>query len=242
MEKLFQPIERMITEKFIPALNGGRQFSTEERRLLSLPTRYGGLNIINPVEEASEQFCAPKRVTEPLKEMIIGQSSTYRKPDLREIKSELRREKAEDFANKADAVREKLSSAQQRQIYLLSEKGSSFWLTVMPLQEYGFNLSKSEFCDALSFRYGWQLKNLAQYCVCGAHLSADHAMIILRHNEIRDIAVDWLSEVCPEMEKEPQLQPITGEILRPLSANRKEYARPDIKAKGFWRRQQCAFF
>ena len=85
--------------------------------------------------------------------------------------------------------------------------------------------------------------------MCGAHQSADHAMIcrhdgmtILRHNEIRDITADWLGEVCPETEKEPQLQPITGESLRPLSANRKENARPDIKVKGFWCRQQCTFF
>jgi hypothetical protein len=48
--------------------------------------------------------------------------------------------------------------------------------------------------------------------------------------------------VCSETEKEPQLQPITRESIFPKSANKKEEARSDIKAKGFWCRQQSAFF
>ena len=52
IDKLFEPIEEIIVKKLIPALTGWSQCSTVERNLLSLPTRYGGLNIINPVEEA----------------------------------------------------------------------------------------------------------------------------------------------------------------------------------------------
>ena len=181
--------------------------------------------------------------------MIIGHTSSYRKPDLCEIKAKIHREKTENNGNKANNVRKMLPSRKQRSMDLLNEKGSSSWLTVLPLKEYGFDLNKSEFRDALCLRYGWQLKNLAQHCVCGVHFSTDHAMIcshggmtILRHNEIRDITTDWLSDVCNETEKEPQLQPITGESIYPLSANRQEEARPDIKAKGFWCRQQSAFF
>ena len=60
VSKVFQPIEDIITEKFIPALTGRSHCSSEERKLLSLPTRYGGLNIINPVEEASIQLDASR--------------------------------------------------------------------------------------------------------------------------------------------------------------------------------------
>ena len=66
---------------------------------------------------------------------------------------------------------------QQRVIDLLGEKGSSSWLTALPLKDQGFNLNKGEFRDALSLRYGWQLKNLAHYCVCGVSFSTDHVMI-----------------------------------------------------------------
>ncbi len=41
IEELFQPIEDIITEKFIPALTGRSHCSIEDRKLLSLPTRYG---------------------------------------------------------------------------------------------------------------------------------------------------------------------------------------------------------
>ena len=42
--------------------------------------------------------------------------------------------------------------------------------------------------------------------------------------------------------KVPQLQPLTGETILPRSANKQEEARADIRAKGFWNRQQNAFF
>ena len=249
IEKLFQPIEEIIIDKFIPALTGKSHCSVAERKLLSLPTRYGGLNIVNPVEEACLQFDASTKITDPLKRMIINQATSYCKPDLREIKAKIRQEKGENLDEKAKTIREMLPVTKQRSMDLLNEKGSSSWLTVLPLKEHGFNLNKSEFRDALSLRYDWQLKNLPQHCVCGANFSTDHAMIcphggmtILRHNEIRDMTADWLDEVCTETEKEPQLQPVTGECLYPQSANRKAEARPDIKAKGFWCRQQSAFF
>ena len=59
-------------------------------------------------------------------------------------------------------------------------------------------------------------------------------MTIRRHNEIRDITADWMNEVCSETEKEPELQPVTGESIFPYSSNTKEEARVDIKSKGFW--------
>ena len=132
---------------------------------------------------------------------------------------------------------------------MLQLKGSSSWLSALPLKDQGFNLSKGEFRDALSLRYGWQLKNLPQYCICGTSFSADHAMIcphggmiISRHNEIRDLTADWMSEVCKETETEPLLQPLSGEIILPRSANKQEDARVDIKTVGLWGRQQSAFF
>ena len=67
-------------------------------------------------------------------------------------------------------------------------------------------------------------------------------MTIVRHNEICDLTADWLNEVCTETEKEPQLQPLSGENILSRTANRQEEARADIKAKGFWCRQQSAFF
>ena len=87
------------------------------------------------------------------------------------------------------------------------------------------------------------------HCVCGASFSVDHAMIcrhggltFIRHNELRDLTASWLHEVCHDVAVEPPLQPLTGEAIVPASANRRDDARADIHARGFWGRRQGAFF
>ena len=61
------------------------------------------------------------------------------------------------------------------------------------------------------------------------------------HNEIRDITAEWLDRVCHDVVvAEPPLQPLTGENVIPATANRKDDARADIRARGFWGRRQSA--
>ena len=43
--KLLKPLEDVIRFKFIPSITGGHISSDDEYKLLSLPTRYGGLAI-----------------------------------------------------------------------------------------------------------------------------------------------------------------------------------------------------
>ena len=114
---------------------------------------------------ANIQFDAFKKFAEPLKEMIINQTETYRNPQLQEIKASLRQQKNQHHGLLAAQVRESLPATKQRVMDLLGEKGSSSWLTSLQLKYRGFNLNKGEFRDALSLRYGWQLKNLAHYIV-----------------------------------------------------------------------------
>ena len=59
--------------------------------------------------------------------------------------------------------------------------------------------------------------------------------------KLRDVVAALLREVCTDMATEPYLQPLSGERL-PLSANKEDETRLDIRAKGFWDRQQDAFF
>lgn len=146
-------------------------------------------------------------------------------------------------------MKSEISTTLQRAMDLGTEKGASTWLTALPLKEQGFTLNKQEFQDVLCLRYGWQLRNLPSHCVCGSVFSTDHSMTcshggltITRHNDICDITANWLSEVCRNVEREPPLLPLTGENIVPISANRRDDARADIRATGFWGRQQSAFF
>jgi len=65
--------------------------------------------------------------------------------------------------------------------------------------------------------------------------------IIQRHNEVRDLEAEMLNMVCYDVEVEPVLQEITGEML-PRGVNKAPDARLDIRARGFWDRQSSAFF
>ena len=56
MGSLFQPLENVIHQHFIPALTGQDPCSGLERELLALPCRLGGLNIPNPTTICEFQF------------------------------------------------------------------------------------------------------------------------------------------------------------------------------------------
>ena len=145
-------------------------------------------------------------------------------------------------------IKNSLTLKTQRAVELASEKGASNWLTVIPIDEMGFTLSKGEFRDALKLRYDREIADKPSICVCGDVFNIDHAMvcrrggfIIQRHNELRDLEADILSMVCNDVEIEPVLQELTGESLS-SGANRAPDARLDIHARGFWERQRSAFF
>ena len=86
-------------------------------------------------------------------------------------------------------------------------------------------------------------------CVCGEPFSPDHAMICpfggyptIRHNSLRDLVGNLLSEVCHNVAIEPQLAPLSGEVFTRKSTNTAQEARVDVRASGFWTRQEDAFF
>ena len=81
------------------------------------------------------------------------------------------------YANEIDIV---LSKDKKRLIALAKERGSSIWLTVMPVEEHVFFLNKGEFRDALHLRYGWTIRNTPQSCICSSPFFVDHAMICKR--------------------------------------------------------------
>ena len=51
----FEPLEDIIKKKLILSIVG-RKVTPQERRIIALPVRHGGLGIPNPVETANFEF------------------------------------------------------------------------------------------------------------------------------------------------------------------------------------------
>ena len=121
------------------------------------------------------------------------------------------------------------------------EKGTSSWLSVIPVAQHGFGLHKTDFTDALCLHYGWSRPHLPSHCVCGKTstisdaLSCPHgAFPIIRHNNVRNLTAKLMSEVCHDVQVEPQIQPLSGELLHHKTAKHENDARVNIRAAGFW--------
>ena len=198
---------------------------------------------------ADSQFTASIKITHSLRSLIVAQNLLAPLPDVSSIKAQIHQDRRSTLRGRASTIKSNLSSQSQRVLDLNSEPGASAWLTALPLAEQGFHLMKQEFWDALHLRYGWKLLNIPSHCVCGVPFSADHAMIcrhggltFVRYNALRNITAEWLSKTCHGVALEPPLQPLTGEIIAPKTANRQDEARADIHARGFWGQRQSAFF
>ena len=100
---------------------------------------------------------------------------------------------------------------------LPTEKGSSHWLTVIPLKKLDYSLNKKGFRSAIKSRYDWVITGSPKISVCGVKFSLNHAMmcqcggfIIQRHKELRDLEVEILRMVCNDVEVEPVLPEVSS--------------------------------
>ena len=250
---LLQPLEQVIRQKFLPALTGQNALNDTERDLLALPARMGGLGITDPTQLTAFHHTTSKNVSAPLMSLILQQSAAYPancKDSQKRAKSIAHRNRRQHETTCANDLFNRLPSSQQRALEASKEKGASSWLSALPMAEHGFALHKGAFRDALCLRYGWRPPLLPSNCVCGKQLTIEHALSCpcggfpsIRHNELRDITAQLLTETCHGVGIEPPLQPLGGEQLRYRTANREDGARLDIVAESFWGRdRQNAFF
>ena len=250
---LLQPLEDVIQQRFLPTITGQNPFSNVIRELMAMPVRSGGLGISNPTREARKHYDASKKIASPLTTLIMQQANEYEAGVISEqlkTKSEIRNVKRKEELELAATLKERLPKDWQRAMIVCSEKGASSWLSTLPIAEHGFALHKGAFRDAICLRYGWRPHLLPVKCICGKGFTVEHALSCphggypsIRHNEIRDITAELMSEVCHGVGIEPGLQPVTGEQFKHKTANKEDGARLDIVAENFWSKdRQRAFF
>ncbi len=240
---LLEPVEAVIRTNFIPAITGRTAPGDAERDLLALPARHGGLGLSNPTSFTAEAYEGSRRAAEPLSKLIEEQCTDLGNTcdEVKKRRTKERAKRNKQTAEKARTVLPRLDADVRRAAEQAAEKGASSWLTVLPLDRYGFALHKADFRDALCLRYSWPPALLPTTCVCGQPFNSSHALSCptggypsLRHNELRDITARLMQEVSYDVSTEPVLQPVTGEPLTGRCTNRDDNARLDIAARGFW--------
>ena len=117
-----------------------------------------------------------------------------------------------------------------------------------PYKNKGFYLDKATFWDSVYLRYGFEFKRMPNTCGCGKKFDIEHALncakggyISLRHNEIRDITAELMTEVCKDVQVEPKFTELSGERFPLKSTNIENDSRLDISARSLWGRGTKAY-
>ena len=234
----------MLVLALFRALYSGQKYDTGTT---ALPTRYGGLGMHILTEKAPRDYSASKLITEPVVQEIKNQGQKIQSDSDNQYKISLIRMNLDNFYKGVlEELKSQLSPSSKRSLELAAERGSSNWLATLPLKDQGFVLNRSEFTDALNIRYYRQLKGVPDTCPCGHSFTITHALnckrggfVHMRHDNLRDFNAGLLSKVLTDVQKEPPLIPIVGENV---SGNSADAARVDIRARGFWRPAQSAYF
>ena len=175
---MLQPLDDFLDQKFIPAITEGHILSEDDRKLISLPVRLGGLGIPIYRETCEREFSNSKRMTETLRHNIVTQERIYVQDRRAEnaVVLEINKEKKQYQERLLTSLRSKMTKNQLRGNDVAQMKGASAWLTSLPLKDEGYVLNKREFFDSVSMRYRWDLKRLPTNCVCSQKFTMDHAL------------------------------------------------------------------
>ena len=241
----FVPLRDSINGKFIHAVLGGG-ISEQEKALLSLPSRMGGMGLRDPVESAEMAYSASKDGTVKIVKAIKGDEEFTvheHRERIAETHVKLRMEQKEQDQRKLDAALESMDAKKRRTVMRAVDGKTSNWLTVMPVARHQFDLSAVEFRDALAMRYSRPLLRMPANCDgCGGPFDLTHALdckkgglVTQRHNEVRDALGDIAALAYKEVVREPVVR--EADEARGISA-----LVADLGVRGVWQPQTEALF
>ena len=149
---LFQPLEDIIRQRFLPTLTGQNTFSDNVRDLTALPSRLGGLGITNPVRQADSQHATSQSVTAPLVKHIIEQSRELPVEAQEQLQAKHRARYAKQQAQvEANNLLPSLSNTMRKQLRLPKKKEPSHGLPLYQSQSMGSLSTKEHFVILCAF-------------------------------------------------------------------------------------------
>ena len=125
-------------------LYDGFPISEEFRKLLALPCKLGGMGIIDPTENANDEYNNSRELISQLTNSIKQLEHRYIVSDenIKNCKSSIKKKRKDKHLNILTSLREEMSSKNKRLNDLAQEQGSSSWLTVLPIKQLGFHDQK----------------------------------------------------------------------------------------------------
>lgn len=165
-EEEYLPLRDAIRSQFMPALMG-QEIHEDEYSLLELPVRLGGLAIQNPVDTQAPNFQTSKRAVELLAQSIIsGAPLDYAEhwEHATQVLAEERKRRTELECQRSKEIIDSLQPNRKRVLQQIVDASASQWLTVLPKSADSFDLSVTQFQDALALRYGHTPKGLPECC------------------------------------------------------------------------------
>jgi hypothetical protein len=264
----FDPLEKAIRSKFIPALLGLRadEINGKYRELLTHSVTKGGVAIRNPVDTAASVHSASKAATLHLTRSLIDNTVDFNLYDhqatARAAGQAARSGRLEREQRYLD-VRARESAADGRRDKRNSASG--VWLTIVPSRLNGTGISAEEWRDNIRLRYNHLPLDMPEKCDgCNCRMTVEHALsckkgglVHIRHDDVAD---EW-RHLCGtalsfgRVEREPRIHSSVGRLAREVGDTEAETLttgdleemqttgeRGDAGVHGFWQRGRQSIF
>ena len=141
IEMYLDEVELTIRHIFILAITGGLIVNDDEKTLLPLPPRLGGLGIKILTETAPIKFTNSMNLTKKLQNEIKRTQTEAAQKTIQQVKGDRRT----NYNIQLSTIKEKMTHEQRRLNESNRESGASNWLTSLPLKDLGYDLNKQQF-------------------------------------------------------------------------------------------------
>ena len=137
---LLQPFDEVLNHYFIPAITEGHHCSQDERKLLSLPARFGGLAIPIFSQITEREYEYSKKASQQLTENIKSQTAEYSFDNTahHSTKNDIKRSRNLEHEQTLAELQERMNGDQKRANEIAQMKGASNWLTSLPIREENY--------------------------------------------------------------------------------------------------------
>lgn len=257
---LFEPLERVIQEEYIPALLGS---SPEElrgakisRELLALGVRSGGLGIRNPMSTAESQHATSKSLTLELVDSIVRGGDLDMMAHERQMKESRKAARLSREMDEESYLFQLMQRTPSLKNRLVRASNSGTWLSTIPNNLCDNILSAQEWQDNVRLRYGLTPLNLEPICDgCGKGADVEHYLTCpkgglrnIRHDEVGRTFGKLSKEALSKsyVYREPRIIPSaaqrqtrnandTGSTSTPSQTrSREDKTRGDVSVYGFY--------